>query len=130
MYRKDYIEREFEKMGILLATILGLKKSGKEFTEIEQATKTGLRDVFGEAFDLENIEQELNLGKLTPQKQQALADILFELGITANQQSKLVAAKRFLSQYLFLLTLIDNNSTTFSFQNMANKAIAEEIIQL
>ena len=129
MYRKDYIEREFEKLGLLLAYILNLKKEKKTFSEIEQATKTGLRDLFGEDFNLEAIEQDTNITSFTAQKQQALADILFELGTTAHQQNKPDAAKRFLSQYLYLLKLIEKNSTTFSFQNLSNKSIADEIMQ-
>src|ERR1700745_1041820 len=115
MYRKDYLEREFEKLGLLIAYILNLKKENKTFLEIEQATKTGLKDLFGEDFDLENVEHNTNINLFSSQKLQARADILFELGITAHQQSKLDAAKRFLSQYLHLLKLIEKQSTTFSF---------------
>lgn len=129
MYRKDYLEREFEKLGLLIAYILNLKKENKPFLEIETATKTGLKSLFGEDFDLETVEHDTDVNEFTPQKQQALADILFELGITAHQQNKLKAAKRFLSQYLHMLTLIEKNSTTFSFQNLSNKAIADEIMQ-
>lgn len=129
MYRKDYLEREFEKLGLIIAYILNLKKENKTFSEIELAAKTGLKSLFGEDFDLETVEHDTDVNEFTPQKQQALADILFELGITAHQQNKLKAAKRFLSQYLHVLTLIEKNSTTFSFQNLSNKAIADEIMQ-
>ena len=128
MYRKDYLEREFEKLGLIIAYILNLKKENKTFSEIELAAKTGLRNLFGEDFDLETVEHDTDVNEFTPQKQQALADILFELGITAHQQNKPKASKRFLSQYLYMLTLIEKNSTTFSFQNLSNKAIADEIM--
>jgi len=128
MYRKDYLEREFEKLGLIIAYILNLKKENKTFSEIELAAKTGLRNLFGEDFDLETVEHDTDVNEFTPQKQQALADILFELGITAHQQNKPKASKRFLSQYLHMLTLIEKNSTTFSFQNLSNKAIADEIM--
>ena len=128
MYRKDYLEREFEKLGLIIAYILNLKKENKAFSEIELAAKTGLRNLFGEDFDLETVEHDTDVNEFTPQKQQALADILFELGITAHQQNKPKASKRFLSQYLYMLTLIEKNSTTFSFQNLSNKAIADEIM--
>ena len=128
MYRKDYLEREFEKLGLIIAYILNLKKENKAFSEIELAAKTGLRNLFGEDFDLETVEHDADVNEFTPQKQQALADILFELGITAHQQNKPKASKRFLSQYLYMLTLIEKNSTTFSFQNLSNKAIADEIM--
>ncbi|HXD93703.1 MAG TPA: hypothetical protein VNX01_10845 [Bacteroidia bacterium] len=128
MYRKDYLEREFEKLGLIIAYILNLKKENKTFSEIELAAKTGLRNLFGEDFDLETVEYDTDVNEFTPQKQQALADILFELGITAHQQNKPKAVKRFLSQYLYMLTLIEKNSLTFSFQNLSNKAIADEIM--
>ena len=128
MYRKDYLEREFEKLGLIIAYILNLKKENKAFSEIELAAKTGLRNLFGEDFDLETVEHDTDVNEFTPQKQQALADILFELGITAHQQNKPKASKRFLSQYLYMLTLIEKNSTTFSLQNLSNKAIADEIM--
>jgi len=130
MYRKDYLEREFEKLGLIIAYILNLKKNDGAFEEIEQAAKTGLKDLFGGDFELETVEHDTDVLNLTPQKQQALADILFELGTSAQEQEKPKAAKRFLSQYLYLLNLLEKNSTTFSFQNMANKAIAEEIMLL
>jgi hypothetical protein len=129
MYRKDYLEREFEKLGLIIAYILNLKKENKPFSEIELAAKTGLRNLFGEDFDLETVEHDTDVNEFTPQKQQALADILFELGIAAHQQNKPKASKRFLSQYLYMLTLIEKNSITFSFQNLSNKAIADEIMQ-
>ncbi|HXU27121.1 MAG TPA: hypothetical protein VN698_07805 [Bacteroidia bacterium] len=129
MYRKDYLEREFEKLSLIIAYILNLKKENKNFSEIELAAKTGLKSLFGEDFDLETVEHDTDVNEFTPQKQQALADILFELGITAHQQNKPKAAKRFLSQFLYMLTLIEKNSLTFSFQNLSNKAIADEIMQ-
>lgn len=125
MYRKDFIEREFEKLGILLALILRLKKERKPLSEIEAATIKGLKDIFGLDFETE----ESRIEKLSPQKQQALADILFELGITAHQQEKKEAANRFLHQYLQLLRIIEISSDTFSFQNLQHKAIAEKLIQ-
>ena len=128
MYRKDYLEREFEKLSLIIAYILNLKKENKPFSEIELAAKTGLRSLFGEDFDLETVEHDTDVNAFTPQKQQALADILFELGITAHQQNKPKAAKRFLSQYLYMLQLIEKDSLTFSFQNLSNKAIADEIM--
>ena len=128
MYRKDFLDREFEKLGILLATILGLKKSGKSFTEVEEATKTGLKNILGDNFDLGNTENDTNVFKLTPEKQQALADTLFELGLLAHQQNNIHATKQFLTQYLRIIALAEENSHTFSFQNLSNKALSEKIL--
>ena len=128
MYRKDYLEREFEKLGLILAYILNLKKENKPFSEIELAAKTGLKDLFDDDFELETVEHDTDVNKLTPQKQQALADILFELGITAHQQHKPDAAVKFLQQYLHMLEFVEKNTTTFSFQNIANKGIAQKLL--
>jgi hypothetical protein len=128
MYRKDFLEREFEKLGLILAYILNLKKENKPFSEIELAAKTGLKELFGEDFDMETVEHDTDVNKLTPQKQQALADILFELGITAHQQHKSEAFVKFLQQYLYMLELVEKNTTTFSFQNIANKGIAQKLL--
>jgi hypothetical protein len=129
MYRKDYLERELEKLVLILAYILKLKKEEDiSFIEIEQAAKTGLRDLFGEDFELETIEHDTDVNKLTPPKQQALADILFELGVTAHEQEKPEASQNFLQQYLHLLKLIEQHSDTFSFQNIANKGIAQKLL--
>ena len=130
MYRKDYLERELEKMALILAYILNLKKENKPYLEIEQAAKTGLKSLFGDDFELETIEHDSDVTELSLPKQQALADILFELGISAHQQNKALAASRFLMQYLHLLDLIEKNTTVFSLQNMSNKGIAEKIMQL
>ena len=72
-----------------------------------QAANVGLKDLFGEDFELETVEHDTDVNKLTPQKQQALADILFELGITAHQQHKPQAAVNFLQQYLYMLELVE-----------------------
>ena len=129
MYRKDYLEREFEKLGLILAYILNLKKENKSYSEIELAAKTVLKYLFGEDFELETVEHDTDVNKLTPQKQQALADILFELGITAHQQHKPEAAVNFLQQYIYMLGLLEKNTTTFSFQNVANKGIAQKLLE-
>jgi hypothetical protein len=128
MYRKDFIEREFEKLALLLGYILNLKKEKKPLLEMVQAANVGLKDLFGEDFDLETVEHDTDVNALTPQKQQALADILFELGITAHQQHKPDAAVKFLQQYLHMLELVEKNTTTFSFQNIANKGIAQKLL--
>ena len=128
MYRKDYLEREFEKLGLILGYILGLKQEDTPFLEIELAAKTGLKDLFGEDFELETIEHDTDVNKLSPQKQQALADILFELGVIAHEQEKPEASQNFLQQYLYLLKLVEQNSNTFSFQNIANKGIAQTLL--
>jgi hypothetical protein len=121
---RDYIEREFEKMVLLLAKILGLKKDGKPFLEIEQAAKTGFRELFGDDLNFE----EPSILKLNSQKQQAIADILFELGTTAHEQNKPEACRKFLNQYLLVIKLAEKNSNTFSFSNLSNKGIAEKIL--
>lgn len=128
MYRKDYLEREFEKLALLLAYILNLKREKKPLLEMVQAANLGLKDLFGEDFDMETVEHDTDVNKLTPQKQQALADILFELGITAHQQHKPEASVKFLQQYLYMLELVEKNTTTFSFQNIANKGIAQKLL--
>jgi hypothetical protein len=128
MYRKDYLEREFEKLALLLAYILNLKREKKPLLEMVQAANIGLKDLFGEDFDMETVEHDTDVNKLTPQKQQALSDILFELGITAHQQHKPEAAVKFLQQYLYMLELVEKNATTFSFQNIANKGIAQKLL--
>ena len=118
------MEREFEKMGLLLAKILGLKKNGKPLLEIEKAAKTGLRELFGGDFNFE----EQSILELSGQKQQAIADILFELGTTAHEQNKPEACRKFLNQYLLVVKLAEKNSSTFSFSNLSNKGIAEKIL--
>ena|ERR1700752_3344041 len=128
MYRKDYLEREFEKLALLLAYILNLKREKKPLQEMVQAAHVGLKDLFGEDFDMETVEHDTDVNKLTPQKQQALADILFELGITAHQQHKPEASVKFLQQYLYMVELVEKNTTTFSFQNIANKGIAQKLL--
>ena len=128
MYRKDFIEREFEKLALLLGYILNLKKEKKPLLEMVQAANVGLKDLFGEDFDLKTVEHDTDVNALTPQKQQALADILFEFGITAHQQHKPEAAVNFLQQYIHMLSLLEKNTTTFSFQNIANKGIAQKLL--
>ena len=118
------MEREFEKMGLLLAKILGLKKNGKPLLEIEKDAKTGLRELFGGDFNFE----EQSILELSGQKQQAIADILFELGTTAHEQNKPEACRKFLNQYLLVVKLAEKNSSTFSFSNLSNKGIAEKIL--
>jgi len=124
MFRKDFIDREFEKLGLLLGKILGLKKQGKAFEELSYYAGDSLREVFGDKFNLEKIDP----ATLSPEKQQVLADIFFELGTAAHAQGKPAESAKFLDPYLTLLRYIEKNSTTFSFQNPINRDIAKKIL--
>ena len=124
MQRRDYIERELEKMVQLLGTILGLKKSSKPLLEIISVAEAGFKDLFGDDF----LNDESSILKLSGVKQQALANIFFELGITAYDQQKPEACQEFLKQYLMVIHLVEKNSDTFSVQNMRNKGIVEKIL--
>ncbi|MBS1647604.1 MAG: hypothetical protein JST67_09720 [Bacteroidetes bacterium] len=129
MYRKDFLDREFEKLGLLLATLLQLKKSGKTFDEIEQAVQIDLKNIVGDSFDLKTAENDINVYALSSDKQQALANLLFEMGILAQEQNKPEAACHFFKQYLHVVSLAEEKSHTFSFQNLYNKALAQKIIR-
>jgi hypothetical protein len=82
--RKDYIQRQFEEFGKVLATILGFKKAGS-WEEFERSVERALKQFTD--LDMSNMEQ-LSLADfksklsrkefLSPEQRKYLATLLFE----------------------------------------------------
>jgi len=97
MLRKDYIMRQFEEFGKVMAVIFGLKreKEWEKFEkEIAEASKkfTSLEITYVENLPIADFEKEiLNHPALLPGQQKMLADLLFEkmnYYIEKNEQEK------------------------------------------
>ncbi len=84
MLRKDYIMRQFEEFGKVMAVIFGLKKQNdweKFEKEIAEASKkfTDIEICHAETLLLPDFEKEvLTSPALLPAQQKMLADLLFE----------------------------------------------------
>jgi hypothetical protein len=108
MFRKDYLQRQFEEFGKVLATILGFKKSGdmQSFeNEIEKAVKTFT------ALELDSL-LKMDLGAfekmvkhnetLRPDQIKILADLFYERSFVFDKQEQAEEMKDMLSRAYFL----------------------------
>lgn len=84
MLKRDYLVKQFEEFGKVLAVILGLKRDGS-FDEMEEAVRnasqkyTGLEVAFVEEIENEQLLDVLiQQKKLTDEQLKMLADLLFE----------------------------------------------------
>ncbi|MBP9069070.1 MAG: hypothetical protein KBG47_06150 [Bacteroidia bacterium] len=108
MFRKDYLQRQFEEFGKVLATILGFKKSGdmQSFeNEIEKAVKTftALELEALLKMDLESFEKMVKHNEtLRPDQIKILADLFYERSFVFDKQEQAEDMKDMLSRAYFL----------------------------
>ncbi|MBK7311549.1 MAG: hypothetical protein IPI93_12365 [Sphingobacteriaceae bacterium] len=108
MFRKDYLQRQFEEFGKVLATILGFKKSGdmQSFeNEIEKAVKTftALELDALLKMDLESFEKMVKHNEtLRPDQIKILADLFYERSFVFDKQEQAEDMKDMLSRAYFL----------------------------
>lgn len=121
MLRKDYIVRQFEEFGKVMAIIFGLKKQ-KDFVNFEkELNEAALKFT---ALDINYVEdlletdfnaKILNATSLTSQQQHMLADLLFEklnYYLQINTATKVLNLKQKCTQ---LYKLINSNQTQNEF---------------
>jgi hypothetical protein len=108
MLRKDYLQRQFEEFGKVLAAILGFKKNGDIVNfekEIENAVKTftsleleGLLKM-----NLETFEKMVKANEtLRPDQIRMLADLFYERSFVFDQPKQTEQMKDMLSRAYFL----------------------------
>ncbi|MBK6523036.1 MAG: hypothetical protein IPG08_12305 [Sphingobacteriaceae bacterium] len=108
MFRKDYLQRQFEEFGKVLATILGFKKSGdmQSFeNEIEKAVKTFTALELDSLLkmDLESFEKMVKHNEtLRPDQIKILADLFYERSFVFDKQEQAEDMKDMLSRAYFL----------------------------
>lgn len=126
MLRKDYIQRQFEEFGKVLATILGYKQKG-DITNFELEIDKAVKTFTGfEITDLLNMTDESfkELIKasqhLKPDQVKTLADLLYERSFVfdaANNQQQLITT---LERSYFLYQWYAGNLTTNEFNIEVN----------
>lgn len=126
MFRKDYLQRQFEEFGKVLATILGFKKSGdmQNFEkEIEKAVKTFTTLELEELLkmDLEAFEKMVKTNEtLRPDQIKILADLFYERSFVFDKQEQTEEMKNMLSRAYFLYKRYTKELTTNEFNLEVN----------
>jgi hypothetical protein len=121
MLRKDYLQRQFEEFGRVLAQILGFKKNGDMINfekEIENAVKTftsleldGLLKM-----DLETFEKMVKANEtLRPDQIRMLADLFYERSFVFDKPEQTEQMKDMLSRAYFLYKRYTNELTANEF---------------
>lgn len=108
MLRKDFLQRQFEEFGKVLAAILGFKKSGDMSSfekEIEKAVKTFTAFELGELLkmDLGSFERMVKEDeKLKPEQVKILADLFYERSFVFDKPDQAEQMKDMLARAYFL----------------------------
>lgn len=108
MLRKDFLQRQLEEFGKVLASILGLKKSGDMFNfekEIERAVKTFTTLELDELLkmNLESFEKMVKQNEtLRPDQIKILADLFYERSFVFDKPEQTEQMKDMLSRAYFL----------------------------
>lgn len=108
MLRKDFLQRQFEEFGKVLAALLGLKKSGDMVNfekEIENAVKTFTSLELDELLkmDLESFERMVKANEaLRPDQIRMLADLFYERSFVFDKPEQTEQMKDMLSRAYFL----------------------------
>lgn len=120
MYRKDYIVKQLEEFGKVMAVILTFKRNNdweKFSEEIAVASKkyTLLEVEFAENLAMPDFIRELEFKGLNPEQQKMLADLLYEKMIYYIQNGKSVDYLELRSKCLFLYQSFSQNLTQNDF---------------
>jgi hypothetical protein len=108
MLRKDFLQRQFEEFGKVLASILGFKKSGDMINfekEIENAVKTFTSLELEELLkmDLGTFEKMVKTNEtLRPDQIRILADLFYERSFVFDKPEQTEQMKDMLSRAYFL----------------------------
>ncbi len=108
MLRKDFLQRQFEEFGKVLAALLGLKKSGDMVNfekEIENAVKTFTSLELDELLkmNLEAFEKMVKANEtLRPDQIRILADLFYERSFVFDKPEQTEQMKDMLSRAYFL----------------------------
>jgi hypothetical protein len=119
---KDYLMRYFNQLGVVIAKILGLKKSGK-LEEAHQVIENSLTD-FGLkkseyylSIDISDLVRELMESHgLNIDQIKILGELLFEKGEIEKEQGNLKISRHFYSRALVLFNYITEVEKVFSFE--------------
>jgi hypothetical protein len=126
MLKKDYLQRQFEEFGKVLATILGFKKSGDTQSfenEIEKAVKTFTALELNELLkmDLGSFEKMVSSNEtLTPDQIKILADLFYERSFLFDKQERADEMKDMLCRAYFLYKRYTQELTTNEFNLEVN----------
>jgi hypothetical protein len=121
MLRKDYLQRQFEEFGKVLAQILGFKKSGDMINfekEIEKAVKTFTTLELDALLkmDLESFEKMVKQNEtLRPDQIRILADLFYERSFVFDKQEQAEQLKDMLGRAYFLYKRYTEELTTNEF---------------
>lgn len=126
MLRKDFLQRQFEEFGKVLASILGFKKSGDMLNfekEIERAVKTFTALELSELLqmNLGSFEKMVKLNNdLRPDQVKILADLFYERSFVFDKPEQAEQMKEMLARAYFLYKRYSEELTVNEFNLEVN----------
>lgn len=120
MLRKDYIVRQFEEFGKVMAVIFGLKRQqdwDKFEKELAVASEkfTSLEIDFVERLSVDDLAREVTVKELLPEQYKMLADLLYEKMNYYIQHGKSAEHFELLSKCLMLYQMFSQSLTQNEF---------------
>lgn len=117
MLKRDYLVKQFEEFGKVMAVLLGLKRDGK-FSELEELIRnTALKYTATEIAYAESLPDEQLLDILTNEKKlsdeqlRMLGDLLYEQGCSHAQCGREMEAGNAFRKTMLIYTFLQNNAT-------------------
>ncbi|EOR92579.1 hypothetical protein ADIARSV_4266 [Arcticibacter svalbardensis MN12-7] len=123
MIRKDFIEAEIQKLGQILAKILGLKNDGNVDDGIDLAFQA-LSDTFGltkeylETSGVEDFQLFLKTNSYSAEKLNLLAQLMFETVYPFQEEKETILI---LHKTAAILNLLETEHHQQSFENIARR---------
>ncbi len=130
MLRRDYLQAEIEKLNLILAKILGLKKEGN-FSLAEELTAQTLLEEFDTDINniqnasVEEFEVFLNNKSYPLQKLTVLGQLLFE-SVYPFEETAITDAV--LHKVLLVYRLLEEKHHTQSFENLNNRDMIDKFL--
>jgi len=130
MIRKDFIEAEIQKLGLILAKILGLKDEGNLDSAIDLSQQTlsegfGFSKQFLEKGTVEEFETELKSRNFSAEKLSVLAQILFESSYPFQETEECLAV---MHKTAFVLNFLETEHHQQSLDNLSRREMIDKFL--
>ncbi len=130
MLRKDFVQFEIEKIGLIIARILGLKKEGiaQEAQELAHRTLSaefGLEEADLNDLPVETFEEQLKTMAFSADKLDLLAQLIFE---SAHPFEDLDWVRNRLHKVLAIYHLLEHGHHTQSLTNLARREMIDRFL--
>jgi hypothetical protein len=130
MIRRDFIDAEIQKLGLILAKIIGLKNEGNIEAGLELSKQTlsenfGFNKQFLENGSTEEFEKELKNRNYPAEKLNILAQILFESAYPFQETKECISV---MHKTAFVLSFLETEHHQQSFENLSRREMIDKFL--